>query len=295
MFADRVRRPRLPHRLGAGSSTGPSGHVCGIPLPAGPDESAAAPRADLHARPPRPRRATTRTSRSSEAVDLIGEGLAQRLQELTIALYERGAELAAERGIIVADTKFEFGFADGELILIDEVLTPDSSRFWPADEYAPGKARSRASTSSSCATGSTRAAGTTSRRRPTCPADVVERTARHVPRGVRARERRAVGALPPPDGRDDGPRRRARGRRPRAPAARASRERSRFEVLVRLKPGLLDPQGKAVEGALPTLGWTNVRDVRVGQARRADGRGRGRGRRPGAGRGDGRRGSSRTP
>jgi phosphoribosylaminoimidazole-succinocarboxamide synthase len=74
-------------------------------------------------------------------VDLIGKGLAERLREVTIALYERGAEVAAERGIIVADTKFEFGFAGGELILIDEVLTPDSSRFWPARGYEPGKAQ----------------------------------------------------------------------------------------------------------------------------------------------------------
>jgi phosphoribosylaminoimidazole-succinocarboxamide synthase len=76
-----------------------------------------------------------------ETVDLIGRGLAERLRELTIALYERGAEIAAERGILVADTKFEFGFADGELILIDEVLTPDSSRFWPAEGYAPGRSQ----------------------------------------------------------------------------------------------------------------------------------------------------------
>jgi phosphoribosylaminoimidazole-succinocarboxamide synthase len=76
-----------------------------------------------------------------ETVELIGEGLAQRLREVTIGLYERGAAVAAERGIIVADTKFEFGFADGELILIDEVLTPDSSRFWPADTFEEGKAQ----------------------------------------------------------------------------------------------------------------------------------------------------------
>jgi phosphoribosylaminoimidazole-succinocarboxamide synthase len=75
------------------------------------------------------------------AGELIGEGLAQRLRELTIAVYERGAAVAGERGIIVADTKFEFGFAGGELILCDEVLTPDSSRFWPVDSFAPGGAQ----------------------------------------------------------------------------------------------------------------------------------------------------------
>jgi phosphoribosylaminoimidazole-succinocarboxamide synthase len=76
-----------------------------------------------------------------ETVDAIGRGLAERLRELTIGLYELGAGIAAERGIIVADTKFEFGFADGELILIDEVLTPDSSRFWPAEGYEAGRSQ----------------------------------------------------------------------------------------------------------------------------------------------------------
>ena len=70
--------------------------------------------------------------------DAVGRGLAERLKELTLSLYEFAAEHALSRGIIVADTKFEFGFAEGEVILIDEVLTPDSSRFWPADRYEPG-------------------------------------------------------------------------------------------------------------------------------------------------------------
>jgi phosphoribosylaminoimidazole-succinocarboxamide synthase len=74
-----------------------------------------------------------------EAADLVGRGLAEKLKELTLTIYERAAEIALERGIIVADTKFEFGFAGGELILIDEALTPDSSRFWPADGYRPGR------------------------------------------------------------------------------------------------------------------------------------------------------------
>jgi phosphoribosylaminoimidazole-succinocarboxamide synthase len=74
-----------------------------------------------------------------EAIDLVGKGLYERLKELTLTIYTRLAETAAARGIIVADTKIELGFADGELILIDEVGTPDSSRFWPADVYAPGR------------------------------------------------------------------------------------------------------------------------------------------------------------
>ena len=103
-----------------------------------------------------------------EAIDLVGRGLAERLKELTLALYERIAATAAERGIILADTKFEFGFAGGELMLVDEVGTPDSCRFWPADELRAGGARSRRSTSSSCATGWMRAGGTTSLRPRRC-------------------------------------------------------------------------------------------------------------------------------
>jgi phosphoribosylaminoimidazole-succinocarboxamide synthase len=69
---------------------------------------------------------------------LVGQQLAQRLEELSLKLYAAGAEHARSRGLILADTKFEFGLLDGELILIDEALTPDSSRYWPADAYAPG-------------------------------------------------------------------------------------------------------------------------------------------------------------
>ncbi len=69
---------------------------------------------------------------------LVGKDVAEKIRELSLAIYQQGATLAAEKGIIIADTKFEFGFHEGELILIDEVLTPDSSRFWPKDTYAPG-------------------------------------------------------------------------------------------------------------------------------------------------------------
>lgn len=69
---------------------------------------------------------------------LLGRELARLLEELSLALYERGSRMAEERGIIVADTKFEFGILDGRVILIDEIFTPDSSRFWPKDGYAPG-------------------------------------------------------------------------------------------------------------------------------------------------------------
>ena len=74
-----------------------------------------------------------------EMVKLVGKDIAEKVKELSLFIYKEGAREALERGIIIADTKFEFGICDDELLLIDEVLTPDSSRFWPADEYTPGK------------------------------------------------------------------------------------------------------------------------------------------------------------
>lgn len=71
-------------------------------------------------------------------VEIVGADIANELRTRSIDIYKRGAEFARERGIIIADTKFEWGRFDGELILIDEVLTPDSSRFWPSDQYEPG-------------------------------------------------------------------------------------------------------------------------------------------------------------
>ena len=74
-----------------------------------------------------------------DIVGLVGEDTAKRVRDVSIRIYERARSYAAERGIIIADTKFEFGLdGNGEIVLIDEVLTPDSSRFWPADRYAPG-------------------------------------------------------------------------------------------------------------------------------------------------------------
>jgi len=76
-----------------------------------------------------------------KAKEMVEEGMAERAKEVSLSLYKRGSEMARAKGIIVSDTKFEFGLLNGELILIDEVLTPDSSRFWPLDEYKPGKAQ----------------------------------------------------------------------------------------------------------------------------------------------------------
>lgn len=117
-----------------------SGSVCGIALPKGLLESDRLPEPIFT---PATKEATGHDVNISlqEMGERVGRGLAERLKELTLLLYEFAADHALERGIILADTKFEFGFAGGELILIDEVLTPDSSRFWPADRYAPGHAQ----------------------------------------------------------------------------------------------------------------------------------------------------------
>jgi phosphoribosylaminoimidazole-succinocarboxamide synthase len=72
------------------------------------------------------------------AVDIVGRELATRARDISLELYRRGSAMARERGIIIADTKFELGLVDGELVLCDEVMTPDSSRFWPLDEWKPG-------------------------------------------------------------------------------------------------------------------------------------------------------------
>ena len=123
----------------AGRSIG-SGRVCGITLPAGLRESDAAARADLHAGHQGGDRATTehllraRWPRSSAPTS------ADELRGRSLDVYQpRGRATPRRAGIIIADTKFEWGAADGELILIDEVLTPDSSRFWPADQYQPAQ------------------------------------------------------------------------------------------------------------------------------------------------------------
>jgi phosphoribosylaminoimidazole-succinocarboxamide synthase len=75
----------------------------------------------------------------AEAGRLIGVDTIRQLKALSLEIYRRAADHAARRGIIVCDTKFEFGLIDGRIALVDEVLTPDSSRFWPADQYSPGK------------------------------------------------------------------------------------------------------------------------------------------------------------
>jgi phosphoribosylaminoimidazole-succinocarboxamide synthase len=114
-----------------------SGAVCGVALPAGLVESDRLPE-PIFTPSTKATEGHDENITLEQAGEMVGEGLAQKLKELTLTLYEFGADLARARGIILADTKFEFGFADGDLILVDEVLTPDSSRFWPADRYEPG-------------------------------------------------------------------------------------------------------------------------------------------------------------
>ena len=115
-----------------------TGTMHGIPLPRGLEESARLPEpvftpstkaeAGLH----------DENISFEDAVDILGKEQAEAAREISLELYRRGADWAAARGIIIADTKFELGWVDGELVVADEVLTPDSSRFWPADEWTPG-------------------------------------------------------------------------------------------------------------------------------------------------------------
>ena len=116
------------------------GTVCGIPLPKGLRESDKLPEPIFT---PATKAQTGHDENVSfeHVVSLIGEGLARRLRDLTLEIYQRAARYAETKGVIIADTKFEFGFVGNDLVLGDEVLTPDSSRFWPADTYKPGGAQ----------------------------------------------------------------------------------------------------------------------------------------------------------
>ena len=114
-----------------------NGAVCGIRLPEGLKESDKLPEPIFT---PATKAQTGHDQNVSyeTVADAVGTDLAQRLRDLTLGIYRRASDYAADRGIIIADTKFEFGFVDGQLVLADEVLTPDSSRFWPSATYKPG-------------------------------------------------------------------------------------------------------------------------------------------------------------
>jgi phosphoribosylaminoimidazole-succinocarboxamide synthase len=114
------------------------GMVCGIALPSGLHESDRLP-APIFTPATKAETGHDINIDAKEAIARLGSRqVFDRLHDLTLELYRRAARHAESRGIILADTKFEFGFADETLLLIDEALTPDSSRFWPADQYAPG-------------------------------------------------------------------------------------------------------------------------------------------------------------
>lgn len=117
-----------------------SGMVCGVKLPAGLLQCSQLPEPIF----------TPATKEESghdinisyeQMVEIVGRDVAQELRDKSLDIYRRAAEHAKSRGIIIADTKFEWGWHEGKLILIDEVLTPDSSRFWPADQFQPGKSQ----------------------------------------------------------------------------------------------------------------------------------------------------------
>jgi phosphoribosylaminoimidazole-succinocarboxamide synthase len=114
-----------------------TGAICGIPLPAGLRESDRLPK-PIFTPASKAESGHDENISFEDTVETVGIETAMLLRDLTLRLYTRAAEHALSRGIILADTKFEFGWHNGQLLLADEVLTPDSSRYWPAGEYAPG-------------------------------------------------------------------------------------------------------------------------------------------------------------
>lgn len=114
-----------------------TGAVCGVPLPAGLRESDKLPE-PIFTPATKAQSGHDENISMEQAARLVGPELARRLRELTLRIYQTAAEYAESRGILIADTKFEFGLIDGQLVLADEVLTPDSSRFWPKESYRPG-------------------------------------------------------------------------------------------------------------------------------------------------------------
>ena len=115
-----------------------SGSVCGIALPPGLVESSELPE-PIFTPATKAESGHDENISFEQAVQLTGPAVAQQARDLSLRLYRFARDYARTRGIIIADTKFEFGLVDGQLILIDEVLTPDSSRFWPAEHYAAGR------------------------------------------------------------------------------------------------------------------------------------------------------------
>ncbi|MDO3376727.1 phosphoribosylaminoimidazolesuccinocarboxamide synthase [Geoalkalibacter halelectricus] len=115
-----------------------TGAICGITLPAGLVESQQLPAPIFTPSTKAELGAHDENISFEKTVELVGADLAAQIRDTTIAIYQRAREIAATKGIIIADTKFEFGLFKDQLIWIDEALTPDSSRFWPQDQYRPG-------------------------------------------------------------------------------------------------------------------------------------------------------------
>lgn len=115
-----------------------SGTICGQRLPAGLRQADKLPEAIFTPSTKAPIGQHDQNISFAETEQVLGADVAARVRDHALAVYRFGAEWAEKRGIIIADTKFEFGTVDGEMILIDEVMTPDSSRFWPQDQYRPG-------------------------------------------------------------------------------------------------------------------------------------------------------------
>src|ERR1700677_5021875 len=117
-----------------------SGCVCGLKLPAGLRDSSRLPE-PLFTPATKAETGHDENISFEEACQITGREIAEQARELSLKIYSTAAEYALQRGIIIADTKFDFGVVEGRLLLIDEVLTPDSSRFWPADQYEPGRSQ----------------------------------------------------------------------------------------------------------------------------------------------------------
>jgi len=217
------------------------GTVHGMPMPAGLLPRPGAARAHLHP--------STKATEGhdlnigmAEAIDIVGREAAEAAAALCLEAYSRAAARAEEQGIVICDTKFELGYINGELSLCDEVLTPDSSRFWRPTTVRRVPTRPR-STSSPCGTGSRHSRGT-SRRPAGLPQEIVDATSS---RYVAAYERvcgRSLADCTVPDMAD-------------------SRQFS-VQVEVLLRDGIADPQGATIERALPALGLDGVTSVRAG-------------------------------
>jgi phosphoribosylaminoimidazole-succinocarboxamide synthase len=115
-----------------------SGSICSIPLPEGLKESQQLPEPIFTPSTKADQGEHDINIDFKEAANLIGKEEAEKIRDLSVAIYKKGADLADQKGIIIADTKFEFGSVGDDIILIDEILTPDSSRFWPKESYNPG-------------------------------------------------------------------------------------------------------------------------------------------------------------